>query len=432
MPKKNVFIADLMTKQEKQTLKKQSGGDDSNFEERIKYFKAIRALFSKNKIKTKSCLAKAKTATASETSHYSLGNNDCIVLTDIIGKGVYGIVYRAIITDTTFINEHPNSKFLVAKLMQTTEENKRELKLNVSLSNRILKEKISRHFMLCYKVIECTVSKYSFSRPMKIPELGEGSYLVSFNEIATNDIENLLKQFSSSKKEDSNKAIGNILVQCLLSIMTFHKLGWIHQDTHTKNFLYKTDSIQGGYYHYIILGHHYYIPHYGYTIMINDFGESAEYTKEKPSLFEYHNSWFHSHQYGNRPLPKIEFIYDYNDYRVFLISSMMTLVSSNFSNEETFALLESLLHMTQPNKYQSENNLITQLLKTMQDNMLIFSELPDGETVINLQPYIIDDTLSNKMPKNLPSSISTPESLKSPAAVAKSQSIFTTLFSRRK
>jgi len=64
----------------------------------------------------------------------------------------------------------------------------------------------------------------------------------------------------------------NLLFQTFISIGTFHNLlNYVHNDTHSGNFLYQTNN-EKGYYEYSFNGKSYYLKSCAYNIMICDFG----------------------------------------------------------------------------------------------------------------------------------------------------------------
>jgi len=435
------------TKQTQKKVPKFTGGADNIFEERIAYYKKLRSLLRKYKITNKEiCLESGLTYSTWRHTLFKIskdGIGDILKLRKHkLGKGKYGVVYIADIIDPQFEGDllHQRApKFPIAlKIMdQEDKSNKNELKLNVAITTRVVKNKISRHFLLCYKTFKC-------KNYIVLDKIKRGityyKYFYSLNELANGDINYFLKDV----KVDEN-IVGNIIVQCFLCIMTFHKLGWVHQDSHAGNFLYQktellnTPSYSRGsrdtrgshtsqYYHYKILGTDYYIPHYGYTVMLNDFGFAETYTDKKPKMFDYYNTKLFLPKFNNaeeeklyiRSLPLINFIYDYNDYRL-LINALLYYQTIPYRS-----MIESVRDLAYPNKFASEDEMIEEILGVLLQNNLIFTNLNHdmNHIIINADsPFMIDNTLIDKMPRNLPESISTPASVATPKTPSPGDSV---------
>ena len=82
-----------------------------------------------------------------------------------------------------------------------------------------------------------------------LPEkINNNKYYIILNELAHGDIKQL---FTIKTIVDNNSLIYNIFIQVILSILTFHNIGYIHRDCHYGNFLYQRVN-DDGYYHYEI------------------------------------------------------------------------------------------------------------------------------------------------------------------------------------
>ncbi|NQX84263.1 MAG: serine/threonine protein kinase [Mycoplasmataceae bacterium] len=78
-----------------------------------------------------------------------------------------------------------------------------------------------------------------------------------------------------------------IMEQVVGGVQAAHKLHFIHRDIKPANILYyKIKS--GGYFTYVINGKNYYIPNFGYLIIINDFGIAHIYNP-KDKIFNRKN-----------------------------------------------------------------------------------------------------------------------------------------------
>ena len=74
----------------------------------------------------------------------------------------------------------------------------------------------------------------------------------------------------------------------MLSISTFHHLGFIHGDCHWGNFLYHMNYnvTQNSYHHYNIYGKNYYLKSCEYVMYIYDFGFAEKIKSVKKSLID--------------------------------------------------------------------------------------------------------------------------------------------------
>ncbi len=375
--KKTVFWSDIYTKRQS---KKMRGGSNTSLENRIEEFKKIKKIIQDKQLSTQECL------TLIPEKRYTL--NKIIYLEKQFGTdGTHGIIYSAKIIDDAS-DASKTSYPVVAKIMAVSKENKTEINLSMRISNTVLQQSISRHFLLCYDYIHCKNAEQKISVYVKDEIKPVSGYLVSFNEMATGDLEKLFTEIT-----DVN-IIKNILAQCMLSIMTFHKLGWIHQDTHPANFLYhySTENI-GKYYHYRILNQDYYIQDFGYTVMLYDFGYTQEDTGKAPEWFHWNNHDLMHSFTKEVELQKYRqqvstYVYDSNDYRKILKSI------SNKSFQDMFMIVSTLLSITITNVYKTENEMIEAIMKELNENSVVLTSLEDTTKIINKPAYVIDDTLS--------------------------------------
>jgi predicted unusual protein kinase regulating ubiquinone biosynthesis (AarF/ABC1/UbiB family) len=218
-------------------------------------------------LKINNCL-KQQTVTLFNSSQLSIYNiADTIYLTKAFGSSsVYGIVYKADVKNTL------GSSPIAAKIMKASIRNKKEIDINKLVTQLVL-EKISPHFILSYRSFQCVVKNKSTSHTQKsMSSLLSESYFVCLNERVDGDLQALCSDVTFLKNEDT---LMNIACQCMLAIATFHRLGYLHLDTHWGNFLFHKTTPKQGYYHYIIDGVDYFLEDCGYTIMIYDFGKAV-------------------------------------------------------------------------------------------------------------------------------------------------------------
>ena len=81
----------------------------------------------------------------------------------------------------------------------------------------------------------------------KLPDIiNNRTYIILLNELARGDLKHLCKKKDFLK---NNELLYNVFAQIILSILTFHNLGYIHRDCHWGNFLYHYNNNLTGYYH---------------------------------------------------------------------------------------------------------------------------------------------------------------------------------------
>ena len=245
-----------------------------SLEKRIFYYKHIA-----NKLKdinNKQCLKEYAIKSKKNTDSLGYNIGDTVYLKKRFGSvSKYGYIYIASIKNE--IGKYP----IASKIMINNKVNFFESDLNLKITNKIVKNMISRHFILTYKVIMC--DKISNKN---LPDIViNKKYYVLLNELARGD----LKQLCNNKmflKNDS--VLYNVFIQIILSISTFHHLGFIHGDCHWGNFLYHKnyDVAKNSYYHYNIYGKNYYLKACEYTMYIYDFGFAEKIKSAKMSLID--------------------------------------------------------------------------------------------------------------------------------------------------
>ncbi len=356
-------------------------------DERIKYFNYVQSYLNgpvkKNLAQHDKCIVPKQ---FKNSSGFTIG--DVIDLEYRIGiRSNYGVVYK------TSIKEMLGRFPIATKLMEVDEDNKKEVNLSVAISNNIMKKKISRHFLLCYKSYQC-------DRPMNnVPDIiNRKKYYLALNELAFGDVHSL---FNDRQIYSDQRTLLNIVLQCFLSIVTFHKMGYIHQDSHLGNFLYHMTENKTGNYHYNVLGTDYYIENCGYTIMLYDFGLVQKNNGMRPTYYSYYDN-----EFMNAPVP---FIYDYYDY-----ANMMKIfdrIGSRLSVSMQVFIAKCRAAFKQ-NVFGNEDELIKYICGMFSSSECPFDIMkttsPDKSQIENAKSYIIDDTLASYLPSTLSSAISPP------------------------
>ena len=203
------------------------------------------------------------------TSHnnkYLLTNN--IKLYKQIGtKSVFGIVYKA-----KNINKSYKSipKFVV-KIQLQTKEFKNELSIfklfsSYAFKNNIIHIPLYYYDCLCNNIIKEPAYPKLLTEAKKIYK----NYSIILYERADGD----LKSFIDSRNYNEN-IWKNIYEQIYMSIFIIHNLGYLHNDAHSGNFIYRKIK-KGGCFHYKINGEDYYIENIGYIWMIWDYGNTRD------------------------------------------------------------------------------------------------------------------------------------------------------------
>ena len=179
----------------------------------------------------------------------------------VLSEGQAGKVYISKVKDTHFE--------VVLKLMKREQDNINETKIMKNITEQILLKKHSKHFTLFYNSYECKTTY-------------DDSSLISVSELAEGDLDKLLKSNEFfDNVDDAVNNLYNLLVQCIVSLGTFHNFGYIHNDAHAVNFIYQTNNDnKEGYYEYKYKDKYdndktFYIKSCCYNIMLTDFGFSV-------------------------------------------------------------------------------------------------------------------------------------------------------------
>jgi len=201
---------------------------------------------------------------------------------------------------TIYLTHIPNllgTYSIATKVMKITNGNNREVSIMKKITNDIILNKLSRHFLMIYcssvcvqeipeipekikfmKVDELTDEDLEMlCKRRNIPRIPENRRLISVNELADGDLKMLCKKRDILEDDE---LIFNLLFQVFISIATFqNSVGYMHNDTHFGNFLYQHNK-EEGYYHYVFNGTNYYLKSCMYNIIIFDFGISTDIKKE--------------------------------------------------------------------------------------------------------------------------------------------------------
>jgi hypothetical protein len=340
-----------------------------NLDKRIFYYNHI--VNRLKNINTKQCLKEysINSNKNNDVKGYSIG--DIVFLTKKFGSiSKYGYIYIASIKNE--IGKYP----IASKIMINNSVNMFEANTNLKITDQIIKKLISRHFILTYKVILC--DKVSSKN---LPDIIiSKKYYVLLNELARGD----LKQLCNNKTFLKNDyVLYNVFAQIILSISTFHHLGFIHGDCHWGNFLYHInhDVDNKSYHHYSIYGVNYYLKSCEYTMYIYDFGFAKKIKSGDIAAIEADYVRIINAFRNKKIEPKSWISVDYNlpsDNVGFFAKSFKKLVYENGINTKNNMLfLENLTNIIIPFLLKAPNNIFV-------------NKLPAGAKIINKKPYYIN------------------------------------------
>jgi hypothetical protein len=168
------------------------------------------------------------------------------------------------------------------------------------------------------------------------------------------------------------------MMQCFLAIYTFHKIGYSHNDCHWGNFLFQISKNTDGYYHYDINGNDVYLKNVGYNMMIYDFG-----------LAQHRSSFAHIRRV-------------FEDYRRVLQAFRRSrtggwidkpgLPSTRLSSY-TEKLNDHIINhiLAYANEDRFFNDIIMPYFLSCPIPNIFVQNLPQGATVVNRQPFMVNN-----------------------------------------
>jgi len=338
-----------------------------NFLNRIKYYNYI--IGKLKDINVFNCLKNKtfKTLKGKKYDGYTL--NNIVNLEKQMGsKSNYGVIFLTSVINA--IRRFP----IASKLMKKNTENTIEKNINTIVTDKILLNKLSKHFIYTYKTILCN------NADINVPDIIKNTkYYISLSELANGDLKKLC-----NKKEflSNDELVYNVLIQVILSICTFHNIGYSHGDCHWGNFLYHENE-DIGYYHYKINNIDYYLKSCKYNIMIYDFGFAKKIKKlniTKKLLKDYLRiiNAFYNNKYksswikiNNLPSDKL------SNYSISLFNIIIDVLNNDIKVLNYIDFI---------------NNLLLPSLITIPNN--IFSKIkPKNNNIINKNPFIISQEL---------------------------------------
>lgn len=299
---------------------------------------------------------------------YDNDNNNFIQINKILGKGNWGNVYLASLSD----DKH---KEFAVKLIK--------LEKNDILSPH---NNITWYEVLILKdIIKPIIENYNCPNlPLFIDAfICKKCYLKYDNKKYDNPCVNILtelgsgdlKQFFKLNNNLSPKQIYSILFQIMVALHSIQMRGQIlNFDIKLSNILYYNIK-SGGYWIYIFNGKKFYIPNYGYLIVLNDFGISRLYNPQ------------YKHIYTRKPSSKSK----NSDISFILGKRNYININGNLSK-----FSDGLFYINQNNDIIHNDNTI--ILNKEQTDFLTYKNLPTTYKDINffLSPFIIPPTEFHK------------------------------------
>jgi hypothetical protein len=193
--------------------------------------------------------------------------NDKIILKKRIGENSkYGSIFLSLIKPLKY-------KF-ITKVQLYDKAGKKEIEILSSIRDYALKTK-NFHLPLFIKNFNCNSYDIFDSR---LPQNIVGKYFYTYSsttaELAHGTVRNYIEVIFKGDKREISKKIINLIKQCILSLMTFHHLGFFHNDAHLRNFLIFNVKKTHGYYQYNYKDTPFYLDNTGVICVIWDFGLS--------------------------------------------------------------------------------------------------------------------------------------------------------------
>ena len=271
----NLFITDKAIQKIQKFFKKYAVDEKYTLDNRVKYYKYI--LNYIKDIKNNECIKYSK----DKAVKFTIG--DKLYLIKKIGtESVGGVIYLTVLKNVL------GGNLLASKITPIIKDNHREIKIMKKLTDKVISQKKSKHFLIMYKHFVCPPMSILdlIKKPLDEELVSPDKRLVSINELAHGDLKMLLED---RKIVSNDELMYNLFIQTFLSVASFHNLaGHYHNDTHYGNFLYQRNK-ETGYYHYTYNNTSYYLKACEYNIMIYDYGYATKSYKKynKKALLDY-------------------------------------------------------------------------------------------------------------------------------------------------
>ena len=351
----NLFITDKRVQKIQKFFKKYAIKDKYTLDNRIKYYNYLI-----NYIKDINKNECVKKYTEDNVTKYTIANK-LFLIKKIGTESVNGVIYLTVVKNIL------GGNLLASKITPILKDNYKEINIMKNLTDNVISQKKSRHFLMMYKFFVCAKNRIDV-------KVSNNKRLIAINELAHGDLKMLMKDKSVIANDE---LVYNIFIQTFLSITSFHNLAkYYHNDAHHGNFLYQKNK-EEGYYHYIFKNTNYYLKACEYNIMIYDFGYATKFKKKsnKKAIVDYMriinafmNAYYGWGEYSDLPSTKI------NTEMVFIKKEL----EFEFYHGNKDNILEHVII----------NNIILKSLENRFSNYNLFTKnKPDK--IINKTPYII-------------------------------------------
>ena len=263
----NLFITDKRVQKIQKFFKKFAIKDKYTLDNRVKYYNYLI-----NYIKDIDKNECVKKYTEDNVTKYTIA--DKLFLIKKIGtESVNGVIYLTVVKNVL------GGNLLASKITPILKDNYKEINIMRNLTDNVISQKKSRHFLMMYKFFVCPKNKLGI-------QVSDNKRLIAINELAHGDLKMLMADRNVIANDE---LMYNIFIQTFLSITSFHNLAkYYHDDAHHGNFLYQKNK-EVGYYHYVFKSTSYYLKACEYNIMIYDFGYATKFKKKsnKKAILDY-------------------------------------------------------------------------------------------------------------------------------------------------
>ena len=307
-------------------------------------------------------------------NQYSIADGKVKLMKQIGSESEYGVIYKS-----KGVNEGELFRF-ASKIMKDTRDNTNEVEVLNKISKIVLDYK-NPHFPIMYKNLLC-LNKNS---DPKLPKLTQkNNYYINLNEYANGD----LKMFMRNTTSHSAKYDLNAIAQIYLSILSFHNLGYYHNDSHYGNFLFHRIK-SGGYINYNIFGQNVYLENIGFLWVIWDFGLVKKYVKNY--TYEYLedycriiNAFLNESDRFRVPIKGITLTYEYFN------GWIENIYPISIETKNMVKKITDIIVLLKSKRLTSEKGGEIELFNLFINSTNLFLKtLPPGAKVINSNPYII-------------------------------------------
>ena len=263
----NLFITDKRVQKIQKFFKKFAIKDKYTLDNRVKYYNYLI-----NYIKDIDKNECVKKYTEDNVTKYTIA--DKLFLIKKIGtESINGVIYLTVVKNVL------GGNLLASKITPILKDNYKEINIMRNLTDNVISQKKSRHFLMMYKFFVCPKNKLGI-------QVSDNKRLIAINELAHGDLKMLMADRNVIANDE---LMYNIFIQTFLSITSFHNLAkYYHDDAHHGNFLYQKNK-EEGYYHYVFKSTSYYLKACEYNIMIYDFGYATKFKKKsnKKAILDY-------------------------------------------------------------------------------------------------------------------------------------------------